>query len=486
MKMLKQLSAVAIMVVAMLVPTSVVAKTDINLDILNPAGLALGGNPGAADDAVAQALNKHLSDAEAQLTTNKEEQKLRDEVGGLRDKNDRRKMTDDLITAYKNSVTNASKSTNQAMEALYGKLGNSAGPGVSAADTDTSEVSGVCTQGVDLAQFASLDAQMRSEPVNYLRKEGGKALADAKKDEKKADLAKYMQLIKAVKEKNKQRDAESAEPKVEDSLAYLHTAKPDGLDDKHRIDRLTSDKKKLAAELETGTDKQLDEVTKIYIAMMDPDADEKGDISAITGPFVQNLQAYRKSLQDTANKAVAKAYKNCQAEATKVGRDQPLSPASMLNKAYQSVLAFYGGDPNSYASTFLNQLSAEARLMQCNKATAKVEEQLGAKMQAQIAQLEGVKDRKAFLEGVLATMTALGKASSEVGKSLKKPLEQCDKIAKFEEKLEQFVGNVQQHMQQQQQGGQQNGQQASGTRGTPAGNQIAHSGAPQQTAGRRN
>ncbi len=486
MKMLNQLKAVAVLATLVLVPTSSMAKAgDIDLQgILNPATIGFGGKPGdtAGDDAVAQALKASLRDAEKTFTTNKEEQKLRDEVGALRDKNDRRKMTDDLISAIQSSKANESKQTNQAMEALYGQLGNSAGPGVSAADTDTSEVNGACSKGVDLAQFASLDSQMRSEPVNFLRREGGNALKEAKKEEKKAELAKYMTLIKAVKEKNHQRDAETAEPEMDNALAYLDVNKPEGLDDAHRLERLNADKKRLSAELETGTDKQLDLVSKLFKDMMDPEADDKkGDITAYTIPFVQNLQAYRKSLQDSANAAVTKAYKNCQEEAQLVGRDQPLSPASLMNKAYQSVLAFYGNDPNSYASTFLNAISSEARVMQCTKATAKVEEQLGAKMQAQIAQLEGVQDKKAFLEGALATMTSLGKASAEVGKNLKKPLKQCDQLAQFKEKLEKFAGNVQQHMEQQQQGGQK-GQpgQAPATRGTPVNNQFVHSGAPQQ------
>jgi hypothetical protein len=481
MKMLNQLKAVAVLAMLVLIPTSSMAQAgDIDLKgILNPATAAFGAKPG--DDAVAQVLNAGLRDAEKTFTTNKEEQKMRDEVGALRDRNDRQKQNGALITAFQNSISDATKATNQAMESLYAKLGNSAGPGVSAADTDTSAVSGVCSEGVDLAQFASLDSQMRSEPVNFLRKEGGKAIAEAKKEEKKATLAKYMTLVKALKDKNRKGDAE-AEPQVEDSLAYLDTAKPEGLEDAHRIDRLMADKEKLSAELTTGNDKQIDLLSKLVPMILDPESDEKtAEMSAITGPFVQNLQAYRKSLQESATNALNKAHKNCEDEAVKVGRDQPLGPASMLNKAYQSVLAFYGNDPNSYASTFFNAISSEARVMQCTKTAAKVEEKLGANMQAQIAQLEGVQDRKAFLEGALATMTALGKASSEVGKTLKKPLKQCDKLAKFEQKLEQFAGNVQQHMQQQQQQKPQGSAQGlATTRSAPASAPSTHTGLQQR------
>ncbi len=453
MKKLSQLRVITVLLVGTLVPVGAQAKEEgFNLKaLLAPLTAQLGGKPAVAQDALVKSLKEKTAEIEKEIGTTQEESKLRAEVEELNARNEKIKTTDSLVEAFNRNKQEEAKAANEEMAALHNRMKGVTSEGVTSKDSGIDAVEATCSKGVDVARFTSLDSQMRTGAAQHLLKEGAKAMDAATKEEKEAALAAYLKKINEIKAANHKRGMEEEMPAEEDKLAYLDLNKPEGFTAEQRIDRLSADKARLEKELITGTDKQLDTLSKLYRDLLAPKEDKnKAETLAAVTAFADEIQGYRRSLHEAGLAAVKKAFKNCEMEAKEVGRDQALAPNTALNKAYQAVLAYYGGEQNSYASPFFAALSKEARVMQCTKSSAKVEDLLGAKVQARIESLKNpALDRKAILQGAMGVLKELGANSKQVAQSLKKPLKQCDTLAKFKQKIEKFVGGIQQGMPQQ-------------------------------------
>ena len=452
MKMLKEIKLAAVLAALMLAPVSVHAKADLNLkDILNPATAQLGVKTGdkTQEDLFLAAAKKASREIEEQATLNKEELKLRDQVGSLHEENEGRKENDSLIAKISEMGNEAVRSANARMKALFKRAGSSGGPGISSSDVDKSDIGGMCAKDVNLSLIKQVDDKRFTETMDTFRRRGTKAISESEKSVAQAEQkALFAQIAKIEEEMRKERGAEEAQPDMlAGGLDHLDLNKPEGLTADKRIERLKADKDRLTAELDEGFAQQIKALKKLFTAMFDAKNDKsKEKMEDAQAMHVEGLVKHQKELLDAALSADTKQYENCKLVAQEMGRDQPGSSSSKIFKTAQVVANYYStiGVAATEAQKFFTGLSAEAAKLQCKSNKADIEAKLGRSLEARIRTLSDVKDPVAFLEGALGMQSDIGTASAAVAKSIKKPMRECKKIEDLMAKMETFTGNVQQ------------------------------------------
>ncbi len=453
MKKLNQLKMVVVLVVGTLIPGVAMAdyasstpdvSTAAVSSLLSPSIAEKPGQPGSGAESLKSELAERVKEIDQKLNTSKKEQKLRQEVAASRDEVDRLKNLTNVPGIIVSKKIKDEEKKNNALENQFSQLTTLPGTGVQQSDLDINEAA--CSKNVNTQQFKQLSDQMQSEPFNFLRKEGGKLVAERKKALKEKGFENFFAMVKKLKENNKKKAASKDEfqPKIADVLG-VDIDKPEGFEEEARLGRLEADKKKLAEAEQTWNDKLLDATVDMVKKLKDL-GEKKEATLQLAAQFADNLEAYRRAMLDAGIKMDAQLYKNCKNIAKKVGRDAPLAPNSRINAAYQMVVAAHNGDANYYANGFLQSVSSEARQHQCRKAAPQIDGFLGATMQGQINQVRSASDANTLLQGALATMNSLGAAQTQAGQAFAPTKQACNELAKFSEKLDNFVASAQQQI----------------------------------------
>ncbi len=455
MKKLNQLKMVAVLVVGTLIPGVAMAEygsapelsTATVSSLLSPTIAEKPGKSVSGAEGLQGEIESRVKEIEKDITTNKEEQKLRNEVGALRDSVDQKKNLTNIPGILFESKRKEEEKKNKALEGVFAQMNAQPGVGVQQQDIDMSGSEAACSKNVDTQQFKALSDQMQSEPFSFLKREGGKLLAERSKELKEKGIESFLSLVKKLKENNKKKAAskEDFQPQIEDAFAGLEGGAGDKFKDEVRLSRLEADKKKLEQAEQTWNDKLLDSTVDLVKKLKDLN-EKKDAVLQVAAQFADNLEQYRRAMHAAAMKADGQLYANCKQIAEQVGRDNPLAPNTRINAAYQMVVAAHNGDANYYANGFLQSVSSEARQHQCRKASPQIDTLLGANMQAQINQVRSATDANTLLQGALATMNGLGNAQMQAGQAFAPAKQSCDRLAKFDKKLESFVSSAQQQV----------------------------------------
>ncbi len=452
MKKLNELKTIALLVAGLLAHGAIQAEYQADpsfnkdLERLNAAVKpALNEKPGKSGSDVLSlraSLEETLAEAQEKATTNKKEAALRAEVEAKRNSVDGLKKSTDSTKALFTSALEKAKKTNESLQAAWAQIAPAPTQGTEAADMDTSGLEAACSEKVDTQQFLALSAQMKSAPFTFLREQGSKMLGEKAKELKEKSLENFQALVAKLKENNRKRDEAVAEDENKKRLQEI-AALTSGGGDEERIASLEADKKKLATAEQTWTDKLLDASVGLVKDLSGlKDSQEK--IQAVMGPFADNLEAFRVASLSAAKKASGQIYANCKKEALALGKDNPTAQNTSIATAYNFLVAHANGDANQFANGWLAGISQEARLMTCKKASADIENQFGAPMQARINQLRTpTTDPAVALQGALAVMNSLGTAGSEVARSFSGAKKSCNRIAKFKKQVDQYGQNVQ-------------------------------------------
>lgn len=448
MMKLNELKAIAFLVVGLMVHGAIhaeyAADASYNADlgrlgsVLKPAAsVKLGKSFSTREE-----LENTLLEAEKLTKVDPKEASLRGEVEAKRKNVDfLKKETQETKTTFANATT-AAKTANEKLQAAWAQIPSATTQANEASDMDTSGLEPACSEKVDTQQFLSLSSQMKSEPFNFLRREGGKMLAEKNKELKAKTLENFQTLLKQLRENNKKRDEVAVEDENKKRLEEI-AALTEGGSEEQRLNSLQEDKKKFSEAEQVWTEKLLaasDSLVKDLAGLKD----SSDKIQAVMEPFVANLDQYRDLAQKAAKKAADQVYANCKRQAEQLGRDNPRAQNTSLATAYGFLVAYAKGDSSQFADSWLQAMSSEARVLQCKKASKDIENQFGAPMQARIAQLRSpTTDPNVALQGALAVMTSLGTAGSEVAKSFDSAKKSCNRIAKLKKKVDEYATNIQ-------------------------------------------
>ncbi len=401
--------------------------------------------PGASKaEAEAEELRAQIAELDKVIKITKDEKELAEANKGKLAALDRLKALAAQPKTILAAELDKEKKKNEALEGQFAQMQAQPSTPANPADLDVSGIDASCNKGVDLGSFQSLSSQMNSEPFSFLKKEGLKMLSEKSKELKEKAFENFFALLKANKEKEAKKRAESPEQnEFQKQIGELAKFSPGSeFGDEQRLANLKAEGKKLDAGIATWDEKLSDETEKMVKSLQSANGD-KAKVQAIAGPFADNLEQFRVAAVQSAKAQADKLYKNCRAIAEQVGRDNPNAQNTLIGTAYNMLVAMYNGDSTQYADSFKQALSSEARVMQCRKASTQIEAQLGATMQAKIKQVASATNPETLLQGALSTMTALGNANAEVGRAFVPAKTSCDELAKFKKKIEDFTGNVQ-------------------------------------------
>jgi hypothetical protein len=391
--------------------------------VLNPTAAALqAGAKGGAATGEAALLKESIAKAEAKVTTNKKELKWRKDNEAVRAENDKLKLVNSLPAILKLNQTKRREEQSAVLRNAIGQLNQTPQSTVNPNDFDTSNSAGQCTSGVDFSQFRALADQMNSQPIRKLRDD---MLALSQEKDKKVKDEKAASLAGAIKEAQKLADAEE-EDKGQVSVLDAN------LSDEARIDGLKQDNAALKKK-KKGLKSQLVKTLGAFATSAAQVEENDGRLSTIAANFADHIEGFRKAIFEVAMAQAQRLKKNCQDEQNNLNNDG--------RKAFAKVSEYYQGDVNGAAikNQYANGLQQMIASAKCNSIVTQVEAALGSTLASATSQFRTANDAPTLVNGAMAAIQTIAAAPGQIGPSVKGLMNQCERVAKNDEKLKKFI-----------------------------------------------
>jgi hypothetical protein len=424
---------------------------------LNPASSALGaaaGRPGSSPvENLKAELEEKLKKAQKDLEVSRKESELRKKVEGWRNDIDKLKTSLAIPDILADRKLKEREEKTKQLQSLFSQMPSSA-QGLNSAALDTSKLGDACRTNVDFTQFRALADQLKSEPFQYLRREGQKIVDERNEDIKKKKIETAQKLAKHFDELSKQPvGAEAAQQDITQGRIDLFKR-----DNSLEARLLGLEKTGEAQKKEIGQLRQ-ELVKKVFsdlLPQLSQLNENDGRMEAVVAQFADSALAMARAAKEQAIAGAARATANCNAIADRMGRGNPLAPGTLFNAAYQWVSTVNDTYANQQFFQGIQRASAQLR---CEDVTANVETLLGQNLENQIQTIRQVRDPKQAIEGAMMVMNQVGSTLAQVGDVIQPALRSCKRNEDLMKKVEQFVQGTQQQsaavaqQRQQQQGG---------------------------------
>ena len=415
------------------------------------------GRDSDGQEGIAEVTKERLEEIEKNLTLSQQEREWRNRNSKWRDSLDKLKTANSLPGLIDASIAGRREKQSKNLKNLFASV-QATGSQINAADLDTSGLESSCQNGVDFSQFKTLNDQMSSQPFQFMRSEGLKILEESDeeiKQQKIQSLAKMAEHFESLAQQDNFDSARQEQASVLDENNGLES----------RLAGLEEDGARLKAGIRAQRQKLVKSVFTDLIPKLSQIQENDGRMAELSAIFADNLEAFRKASYDTAVAQTTQLYRNCEKIADRVGRDNPLAPNTLLNSAYQWLVSYHQGDADFFANRqFLAGAQSMAQGMNCRNVTSQMDGLFGSNLQNVIAQLRTAQDPQTLVTGAMSALQAIGGAQAQVGAQIRPLMNQCNKAAKNEKKVKDYIGQLQQSVQQQQQAAQQ-GSGARGSRG---------------------
>lgn len=443
---------------------------------LNPAASSLtgaAGKPGSNTvDNIRAELAEKIRKGQQAIEESKKETALRNKIGGWTE--DIQKLKTGLaipdILADRRQKDRDEKT--KQLQGLFASMPASA-QGVSAQALDTSKLGDACRTGLDFSQFRALLDQLKSEPFQYLKREGTKIVEDRNEESKKKKIEIAQKLAKHFEDLSKQPvGAVAASQEGAQQDITKAGAKFTDRDNSLAV-RLAGLEKTGEAQKKEIAQLRQELVKKVFtdlLPQLSAQNEDDSKLAAITGNFAQSAIAMVRAAKEKGVQGASRATSNCNAIAERMGRGNPLAPGTLFNAAYQWVSTIN----DTYANQeFFRGVQQASSKLKCSDVSANVEQLLGQDLENQIQLVAQVKEPKQAIEGAMQVMNLVGTRLAQVGDVIQPALRDCKRNEDTMKKVEQFVQGVQQ----------QNSQLAQQQQGAQGGGNSRRSGASSQVAG---
>lgn len=447
---------------------------------LNPVSSALGavaGRPGSSPvENLKAELEEKLKKAQKAIEVSRKESELRKKVEGWRNDIDKLKTSLAIPDILADRKLKEREEKTKQLQSLFSQMPSSA-QGLNSAALDTSMLGDACRTNVDFTQFRALADQLKSEPFQYLRREGQNIVDERNEDIKKKKIETAQKLAKHFDELSKQPvGAEAAQQDITQGRIDLFRR-----DNSLEARLLGLEKTAEAQKKEIGQLRQ-ELVKKVFSDLLPQlsQLNENDDrMESVVAQFADSALAMARAAKEQAIAGAARATANCNAIADRMGRGNPLAPGTLFNAAYQWVSTVNDTYANQQFFQGIQRASAQLR---CEDVTANIETLLGQNLENQIQTIRQVRDPKQAIEGAMMVMNQVGSTLAQVAEVIKPALLSCKRNEDLMKKVEQFIQGTQQQSaavaQQRQQGGAATATAARSAAGTSRG---AAAGVPGRT-----
>ncbi len=456
MKKLNQLSNVAVLVVGVLLPMSSFAEYAVSTpsfefdgsrasEILAPLNTA---GRKAAPGSVEEELAQLEADLDKKLGTSQEEAAKRKRIAELRKQIDQSKATVNFVDLTRLNDIKKEQKKSLDLQNMFSSLLPNQTAAIDPNALDRSGQEAVCSRNVEgpLQKVRQMSELMNSQAMNGVKSGALKELADHKK---KVDEAKFEALLAGLdKQLADQKKKRAAEARGTDE--FQANIAEGQLDPRSEEERLAAADAEIA-EKNKGVDVWAEKTVAAIKTLLNArkelkDGEEPTKVAALGQQAMKDFETIRLEAYNSAIQAADADYKACKKQADLAGVKEPSAPGKLINAAIQVVTGF---NPQ-YAQTFMSGLQNEMADLECRKIRTQVDAALGSTFQSQIAQLGNARDFQTLFTGVSSLMPLMQTKFQEVGNAFASTKNDCNRIAKFNEKLKNFTGNITQQMSQMQ------------------------------------